>query len=300
MAIKEVHEHLMETLVVHGHESVARVILHEEKQHVLDGASGSLQHRDQWCVDTQGSCFQDVLNMKGVDYIQCISNDVNEVTEVLGIEAGAQLLKMEITSVLSFDGTYVNEHHIKLLVDTMTHEGTLQPMTRHGITKVNGGVFQRASFEETMEVFLEAATFASTDTVSGVTENIMLGKLAPVGTAAFDLVCPSVQPVTSDVQQFVPKRAKCPPLFLEKDVPKVVVSTIMPSTISGPLTVQPLDLENELSDDEVADMEGVLSEMGHAARQTSVPLTTPRAFPYAPSSPVYQPGSYVPSSPVYL
>jgi DNA-directed RNA polymerase II subunit RPB1 len=300
VAIKEVHEHLMETLVVHGHESVARVILHEEKQHVLDGASGSLQHRDQWCVDTQGSCFQDVLNMKGVDYIQCISNDVNEVTEVLGIEAGAQLLKMEITSVLSFDGTYVNEHHIKLLVDTMTHEGTLQPMTRHGITKVNGGVFQRASFEETMEVFLEAATFASTDTVSGVTENIMLGKLAPVGTAAFDLVCPSVQPVTSDVQQFVPKRAKCPPLFLEKDVPKVVVSTIMPSTISGPLTVQPLDLENELSDDEVADMEGVLSEMGHAARQTSVPLTTPRAFPYAPSSPVYQPGSYVPSSPVYL
>ena len=295
VAIKEVHEHLMETLIIHGHPSVSRVIVHEEKQLVLDMSTGCLQHREQWCVDTQGSCLQDVLNMRGIDFTQCISNDVNEVTEVLGIEAGAQLLKMEITSVLSFDGTYVNEHHIKLLVDTMTHEGTLQPMTRHGITKVNGGVFQRASFEETMEVFLEAATFASTDAVTGVTENIMLGKLAPVGTAAFDLVCPAeLCATTTDVQQFVPKKAKCPPLFLcGEEEPEEVEK--LASVIQGPLTVQPLSLslhsedEDELSEDQVADMEGVLSAHGTLQEQL-----------YEPSSPVYNPGSYVPSSPVYI
>jgi DNA-directed RNA polymerase II subunit RPB1 len=298
VGIKEVHEHLMEVLRVHGHEAVSRVIVHEERQHALLPDTGTLLHRERWCVDTQGSCLQDVLNMKGVDFTQCVSNDVNEVTLVLGIEAGAQMLKMEITSVLSFDGTYVNEHHIKLLVDTMTHEGTLQPMTRHGITKVNGGVFQRASFEETMEVFLEAATFASADTVSGVTENIMLGKLAPVGTAAFDLVCSSdftASCTSTDVQQFVPKRSKCPPLFVgEKPAPSVSFSsaTFQVPQSTGPLTVAPLSVDEEedgdlLSDEEVADMEGVLSS-------------------YAPSSPVYnpltsfKPSAYVPSSPTYL
>ena len=200
--------------------------------------------------------------------------------------------------MLSFDGTYVNEHHVKLLVDTMTHEGTLQPMTRHGITKVNGGVFQRASFEETMEVFLEAATFASTDQVTGVTENIMLGKLAPVGTAAFDLVCSAdLCTTTPDVQQFVPKRVKCLPLFSIAEAERESSSSTrdidisLPSLTSGQLTVQPLsDSEDEdhdvLSADQVAAMEGVL-----------------RSPEYAPSSPVvFGPpaAGYVPSSPIYL
>lgn len=297
VAIKEVHEHLLETLIIHGHSSVSRVIVHEEKQPVLKLDSGSISHREQWCVDTQGSCLQDVLNMSGIDFTQCVSNDVNEVTGVLGIEAGAQMLKMEITNVLSFDGTYVNEHHIKLLVDTMTHEGTLQPMTRHGITKVNGGVFQRASFEETMEVFLEAATFASTDAVTGVTENIMLGKLAPVGTAAFDLVCSSElctkYVATSDVQQFIPKKVKCPPLFMDNHQDSMKESRTHEDLLSvlsltqGPLTVQPLSLEEDeemLSEEHLADMEDVLCYE---------PC-------YEPSSPVYTPGSYVPSSPLYL
>ena len=279
VAIKEVHEHLMDVLIVHGHEAVSRVIVHEEKRVDVMKMTGALQHREQWCVDTQGSCLQDVLNMRG-------------------IEAGAQMLRLEITSVLSFDGTYVNEHHVKLLVDTMTHEGTLQPMTRHGITKVNGGVFQRASFEETMEVFLEAATFASTDQVTGVTENIMLGKLAPVGTAAFDLVCSAdLCTTTPDVQQFVPKRVKCLPLFSIAEAERESSSSTrdidisLPSLTSGQLTVQPLsDSEDEdhdvLSADQVAAMEGVL-----------------RSPEYAPSSPVvFGPpaAGYVPSSPIYL
>lgn len=289
VAIKEVHEHLMETLIVHGHETISRVILHEERQSVVNRDTGELTHREQWIVDTQGSCLQHVFSLKGVDFRRCVSNDVNEVTEVLGIEAGAQMLKMEITSVLSFDGTYVNEHNIKLLVDTMTHEGTLQPMTRHGITKVNGGTFQRASFEETMEVFLEAASFASTDSVSGVTENIMLGKLAPVGTAAFDLVSSMSLATAADVQQFVPKSRRVNALFCEKNkgrgetkLERPCVDSITADLTAGPLLVPKLELEDEdeLSLDEVQEMEEVLA--------------------YRPSSPVWNPSAYVPSSPKYV
>ena len=289
VAIKEVHEHLMETLTVHGHDSVSRVIMHEERQSVVNDATGEVRNVNQWIVDTQGSCLQHVLGLKGVDFRRCVSNDVNEVTEVLGIEAGVQLLKMEITNVLSFDGTYVNEHNIKLLVDTMTHEGTLQPMTRHGITKVNGGTFQRASFEETMEVFLEAASFASTDNVSGVTENIMLGKLAPVGTAAFDLVCSAAVLKSSatksfapDVQQFVPKSRKVNALFCDQARPTVVVRPSLPVIDEAHMTVEALDVDTDM--EELSDAEEqALSEVL-----------------YRPSSPVWEPSAYVPSSPKYV
>lgn len=39
----------------------------------------------------------------------------------------------------------------------------------------------RASFEETVEILFEAAMFAETDWLRGVTENILLGQLAPMG-----------------------------------------------------------------------------------------------------------------------
>lgn len=47
--------------------------------------------------------------------------------------------------------------------------------------------FCRASFEETVEILFEAAMHAETDYLRGVTENILLGQLAPMGTGEFDL-----------------------------------------------------------------------------------------------------------------
>jgi DNA-directed RNA polymerase II subunit RPB1 len=40
----------------------------------------------------------------------------------------------------------------------------------------------RASFEETIDIFNEAAVFNEVDKLNGVTENIMLGKLTKMGT----------------------------------------------------------------------------------------------------------------------
>lgn len=46
---------------------------------------------------------------------------------------------------------------------------------------------RRASFEETVEILFDAAMHAETDYLRGVTENILLGQLAPMGTGEFDL-----------------------------------------------------------------------------------------------------------------
>ncbi|MBN8902677.1 MAG: LLM class flavin-dependent oxidoreductase, partial [Rhodospirillales bacterium] len=88
----------------------------------------------------------------------------------------------------SFDGSYVNYRHLAILCDVMTYRGHLMAITRHGINRVETGALMRASFEETVDILLEAATFAESDAVTGVTENIMLGQLAPIGTGCFDLL----------------------------------------------------------------------------------------------------------------
>ncbi|RLM69415.1 hypothetical protein C2845_PM17G10290 [Panicum miliaceum] len=45
----------------------------------------------------------------------------------------------------------------------------------------------RCSFEETVDILLDAAAYAESDYLKGVTENIMLGQLAPIGTGGCTL-----------------------------------------------------------------------------------------------------------------
>ena len=46
----------------------------------------------------------------------------------------------------------------------------------------------QASFEETNDILFRAATYAERDIMAGVSENILMGQLVPVGTGAFSLL----------------------------------------------------------------------------------------------------------------
>lgn len=90
--------------------------------------------------------------------------------------------------VLSFDGSYVNHRHLALLVDVMTSKGQLMPITRHGINREQTGALMRCSFEETVEILLEAAAIGEVDDCRGISENVMLGQLAPLGTGDLEVL----------------------------------------------------------------------------------------------------------------
>jgi len=94
----------------------------------------------------------------------------------------------ELRFVLGSYGIYVNYRHLSTLCDVMTQRGILTSITRHGINRVDTGPLRKCSFEETVEILYEAAVFAETDNLTGVTENIIMGQLAPYGTGAFDLI----------------------------------------------------------------------------------------------------------------
>jgi intein/homing endonuclease len=144
---------------------------------------------DEWIMDTDGTNLIEVLSHPGVDWIKTTCNNVVETTEILGIEAGRQLLLREIRNVISVDGTYVNYRHISVLVDAMTYRGDLTPMSRHGINRVNdASVFHRASFEKTVSELSNAGMYAEKDPLKSITASILMGKLSESGTGFVDVV----------------------------------------------------------------------------------------------------------------
>ena len=84
-------------------------------------------------------------------------------------------------------GIYVNYRHMATLTDVMTQRGTLMSIARHGINRIDSGALRKCSFEETVEILLEAAVHSEDDQLSGITENIIMGQLAPCGTGSFEL-----------------------------------------------------------------------------------------------------------------
>ena len=70
----------------------------------------------------------------------------------------------------------------------MAQKGKLTSITRHGINRLDSGPLRKCSFEETCEILLEAAAHNESDKLLGVTENVIMGQLAPIGTGSFDIV----------------------------------------------------------------------------------------------------------------
>jgi len=191
--MRKLEQHLLNDVTLRGVPGVERAFIREHTVTSMR-ADGSLLHSKssdeckEWVLDTTGTALAEVLSIRGVDASKTYSNSFIEILAVLGIEAARAGLLKELGMVLSFDGSYVNHRHMALLLDIMCQRGVLMAITRHGINRNDTGALMRCSFEETVEILLEAAGFGELDDCRGVSENIMLGQLAPMGTGEFDVV----------------------------------------------------------------------------------------------------------------
>ncbi|KAF2401841.1 putative DNA-dependent RNA polymerase II largest subunit [Trichodelitschia bisporula] len=192
MVLKKIEEHLLESLTLRGVEGVDRAFI-DHKTIVREDADGALVKNsedtrcEEWFLNTSGTALKSVLEVEGVDPYRTYSNSFIEILHVFGIEAARAALTKELVMVLSFDGSYVNHRHLALLVDVMTSRGFLMAVTRHGINRADTGALMRCSFEETVEILLEAAAVGEIDDCRGISENVMLGQLAPLGTGDLDV-----------------------------------------------------------------------------------------------------------------
>ena len=145
----------------------------------------------------------------------------HDILKVMGVEVLADYLVNEIQDVYRLQGVKINDKHIEVIVrqmlqkveimdpgdttyltgeqvdrtefDQVNHKllkderpAVAMPVLQ-GITKASlqtNSFISAASFQETTRVLTEAATAGKTDSLTGLKENVIVGRLIPAGTGA--------------------------------------------------------------------------------------------------------------------
>ena len=166
---KSIHD-----VTLKGIEGIKRVVVRKEGE--------------EYTLYTEGSALREVLQFEGVDRTRTTTNNINEIYEVLGIEAARNSIIKEATDTLREQGLTVDIRHIMLVADLMTCDGEVKQIGRHGISGEKSSVFARAAFEVTVNHLLDAGMRGDVDLLQGVTENIIVGQPIRMGTGDVHLV----------------------------------------------------------------------------------------------------------------
>nr|WQM86960.1 DNA-directed RNA polymerase subunit alpha [Marseillevirus cajuinensis] len=151
-----------------------------------------LKGEKRMMIDAEGSNFKQVLNTPGVVPEKTTSDDLHQVLAVLGIEAARSVLLKEFRKVMS-GGSYVNDRHIRILVDTITRDGKFTPTSRDGVER-SVGPLEIGSFEKMVDNFFMSAQFGEVDELKSVAASVFVGEPVQVGTATVKAIRADVKP----------------------------------------------------------------------------------------------------------
>ena len=185
--LKNFQDNMLNNVVLRGVKGLSNVLLRKITDSLIK-QDGSYTKKETWVLDTTGTNLITALSLDYIDVTRTISNDIQEIYNVLGIEAARVAIFNELSEVLEFDNTYINYHHLITLADRMTASANMVSIFRHGINNDDIGPIAKASFEETPEMFLKAARHAELDEMRGVSSNVMCGQEGHYGTSSFQVL----------------------------------------------------------------------------------------------------------------
>ncbi len=143
---------------------------------------------DRYIIYTEGSNLKEVLKIEGVDIGRTKTNDILEIFKVLGIEAARNAIINETLEILDEQGLRVDVRHIMLISEMMSVDGSVKAIGRHGVSGQKASVLARAAFEITVDHLLKAGIRGEIEALSGIVENVIVGKPVVLGTGMVELV----------------------------------------------------------------------------------------------------------------
>jgi DNA-directed RNA polymerase II subunit RPB1 len=185
-AIKAMEHNIVYQVLLKGYKGINKVSLNKMKYDKFNKEKGDFDKVVEWVLDTDGTNLMEILANPNIDSTRTISNDIREIYNVLGVEAARSALAVELTNVIG-EGA-MNYRHLSLLIDTMTFKGGLMSIDRHGINRNASSALSKSSFEESVDMLINASIFSEYDNTSGISPQVMLGKVANCGTGNFDII----------------------------------------------------------------------------------------------------------------
>jgi DNA-directed RNA polymerase II subunit RPB1 len=258
-----------------------------------------IEKNNEIYYETDGTNLFEILQLDFVDETKTISNDIHEVYNVFGIEAALNVLFNEIKNVISFDGTYINERHLKVLCDRMTRN-ELITIGKSGMKKSNEGIFKNAAFEKPLRIFEKAAKFSEENNIRDLTSQMFIGNLPKLGTGLVDIL--SDINLINEIVQFSEWED------VEEEKNKSYAKTPYSYGVGINTSVYDVLKEDSLNmDNSVAFTPYNTSENQYDFVPKSPqfaptsPIYSPTSPQFAPTSPIYSPTSpqFAPTSPIY-
>ena len=164
-------------IVINGISTVNRVVVNKKDN-----------DEKKYMLAIEGTGLLDIMKTDGIDYKHCTSNNIGEILNTLGIEASRKSIIYELNYTFAGHSIHVDQRHLGLISDLMTFKGTVLGFQRFSMIKMKDSVFLNSSFERTTDVLFDAAINSKNENLSGVSESIITGKTAKIGTGVFQLL----------------------------------------------------------------------------------------------------------------
>jgi len=185
-AIKAMEHNIVYQVLLKGYKGINKVSLNKKKYELYNEDNGTFDKVVEWVLDTDGTNLMEILSNPNIDATRTISNDIREIYSVLGVEAARNALYHELVNVTG-EGS-MNYRHLSLLIDTMTYRGSLMSIDRHGINRNSSSALSKSSFEESVDMLINASIFSEYDNTTGISPQVMLGKVPNCGSGNFDII----------------------------------------------------------------------------------------------------------------
>ena len=185
---------------------------------VTDG-DGRVAEETRACVATLGSNLEHVCALPWVDVAHTSTNDLLEIFRVYGIDAYRAAVEEQLAAVLTSNSATVSRCYIRLIACQMCVTGTPCPLTFHGLAQGNTSTLKLATFERSLNSFVQAACEGHEDALRGISEATIVGKPVSVGTGGdfTVLAADGYRPDADGCTQIVSDKAVYPPVPMDID-----------------------------------------------------------------------------------
>jgi DNA-directed RNA polymerase I subunit RPA1 len=118
------------------------------------------------------------------------TNSIHDMLTYYGVEAARATIIREMSDVFSGHSITVDNRHLNLIGDVMTHSGGFKSYSRNGLIRESNSPFSKGSFETSVGFMRDAVLERDFDDLKSPSSRIVVGRLGNVGTGAFDILAP--------------------------------------------------------------------------------------------------------------
>lgn len=137
---------------------------------------------------TNGTNLEELIWRDDIDLFRTVSNHSHEILDLLGIDAARIFLILRFMQTLQDFSSYINTRHISLIFDLLCNLGIINSLSFVGINRRKIGPLAMASYERSLDVFVNSSVFGDKEAIVGVSPAIYVGqKSKRVGTGSISI-----------------------------------------------------------------------------------------------------------------